>query len=91
MGVIDRLTAWFGDRQPTPVYTGHTYTDTITDENLVVDSVGPTFVRVERQDAERRPYSKVATDRFRNLIDSEVVEHNLDACLHCRPDTDTDV
>lgn len=91
MGVIQSVRSWLGVDQVTPVHTGHTYTDTVTNENIVIDSVGSTFVRFERQDAERRPYSKIETDRFRDMIDNKIVEHNQDACLHCRPETDTDV
>jgi len=70
-------------RPPTPVRPGHTYIVTITDEPVLVRSVGRS-VDIERQDAQRRPETTVPIDDFRRAIDAEFVEHDRRRCGKCR-------
>jgi len=74
MAAIRRIKELLG-LTPTPIRHNHVYTDTITGERFIVNSVGRS-VAIERLDAKRRPESSVRKSTLRKCISSGVVTHD---------------
>lgn len=72
-------------RNPTPIHPGHVYRDQITNERVLVHSVGR-HIEVERMDADRRPSNKVPKNVFRTAVEHEIVQHHPRECSECHDD-----